>query len=143
MKTVVSEAEVNRVATDAITLALQKLPYNGQDEQDRTLAEHFLLKELNSKVGARLRKLDDKAKTAYENGDTAPVVTENYRMEITESDARMLFDLDMFIDMIVKAYPKVLAHHLREMAVGAKKASKPPKSINIEYIGDVVKKELP
>ena len=143
MRTVVSENEVNRVAGDAITLSLQKLPYDGQDEADRDMAEHFLLKGLDSKVGSRLRKLDDAAKDTFKDGATAPVLTKNYRREITPGSPRQLFDVDEFIRLICEKYPELLPHNLRELVAKAKKPSAAPLSITIEYIGDVTRPELP
>lgn len=143
MKTVMSENEVNRVAADAVTLALQKLPYDGQNELDQQLAEHFLLKGIASKVNSRLKKLDDAVKDAYKDGTTAPVLSKNYRREVTSGTPRMLFDPDEFIRLICKKYPEILPHNLRELLPDAKTESAAPLSISIEYIGDVARKELP
>lgn len=145
MKTVLSETEVNRVAPDAITLGLQKLPYDGQDELDRTFAEHFFLKALASKVNSRLKKLDDAAKDEFKSKPDTDAVTlsKNYRREISEGNPRELFDLETFIKSICEAYPDVMAHRLRELASHAKKSSAAPISITVEYIGDLARKELP
>lgn len=143
MKTTISENEANRVAGDAITLALQKLPYDGQDELDRDMAEHFLLKGLASKVNSRLTKLDDKAKSAFKDGATAPVLSKNYRREVTSGTSRNLFDVDEFISLICEKYPELLPHNLRELSTKAKKLSAAPLSVTIEYIGDIARPELP
>ena len=136
MKVVVSENEVNRVPVDAVSLALQKLPYDGQDEQDQMLAKIFLYKMIGRQVNGPLDKLEDKLKKAYRAGDTKPIVSKNYRAECKEGTARMLFDFDLFARLITEKYPDVEAFVLREIYGKAKSASTAPVSIEIEYIGD-------
>lgn len=138
MKVVVSEVEVNRVPVDAVSLALQKLPYDGQDEQDTKLARLFLYKNIAKQVNGPLDKIEDKIKTEYRDDRTANrvILSKNYRLECKEGNAREIFDFEAFAKLIVGAYPEVETFKLREMFSKAKKFTTAPVSIEIEYIGD-------
>lgn len=140
MKTVVTEAEANRVAIDAVSLALQKLPYDAQDEDDRALAEHFLLKGIAKIVNSRLTKIEDKVK-AVAKADEKPngvTLSDNYRREWSKGEGRNLFSLDDFLTKLAEKYgqPK---HVLKELSLTCYAPSAPPISIEVEYIGDVAR----
>lgn len=138
MRTKLSENEVNRIPIDAVTHALSKMPYDGQSEEDKTYAEHFLLRALSSHISARVKKLDDALKDAAKNSDAGIVqLSKNFRREVTFGTPRSQFDLESFIDKIVAAYPDIPKHKLREFAGDSKKLTAAPNLITIEYIGDV------
>lgn len=141
MKTTLSENEVNRVPVDALALALMKLPYDGQDETDKRMAEHFLLKNVGTKLNSRLTKLNDGIKAEFpEDQETFVKMSKNYRLEAKKGEGRENFDPDQFIEMICKAYPAVSKPNLVAMKAKAKKLTARPVSIEIEYIGDVPRK---
>jgi hypothetical protein len=136
MKVVVTENEVNRVPVDAVSLSLQKLPYDGQDEQDQMLAKIFLYKKIGKQVNGPLDKLEDKIKKAYRDGGKKVILSKNYRLECIEGSPRQLFDFDTFAKLITEKYPEVETFVLRELYGKAKALSTAPVSIEIEYIGD-------
>lgn len=143
MRTTVSENEVNRVAADALRHALSKLPYNAQNELDQTLAEHFMLKQFSSLVRSRLEKMDAAVKDSLPDksgahAPIAPVLSQNWRREVSIGAPRQLFDLDTLLDNVAKKYD-IPKHELRTMADASKKLGAAPVSITIEYIGDVMK----
>lgn len=141
MKTTMSETEVNRVPLDAVNLSLPKLPYDGQDEKDRTMAEHFLLKGIAGKVNGRLKKLDDAVKDIFPEDQASYVaMTKNWRLEATKGTPREQFDLDGFLELLVTTYPNLMKHKLKELSGSCKKHTAPPVSIVVEYIGDVPRK---
>ena len=138
MKSTMSESEVARVPLDAVNLSLQKLPYDGQDDADRELAEHFLLKGIASKINGRLKKLDDGVKDVFPDGQEQFVkMTKNWRREATKGTPRENFDLDTFLDELVLSYPSLMKHKLKEIAAKCKKPQAAPTTIVIEYIGDL------
>lgn len=144
MKTKMSENEVNRVPVDALALALMKLPYNGQDDNDKRLAEHFLFKHVGTKLNSRLNKLNDGVKALFpDDQEMFVIMSENYRLEAKKGEARENFDPDRFIEMVCAKYPAVSKPELVAMKAKAKKATARPVTIDIEYIGDVVKAKKP
>jgi len=143
MKTLMSESEVNRVPIDAVNVALPKLPFNAQSDDDAKAARHFLLKGIAKQVNGPLDKIEENIKKAYRVGQRPSVVlTENYRIECSSGEGRELFDLEGFISKVLAEYPTVMAHKLREYATTSKKLSTAPVSISIEYIGDVPKEKV-
>lgn len=138
MKTFMTQQEVERAITDAIPLALNKLPRNQQEDLDSELAEHMLLRGVNKAAESRLRKIEDRLKKTYHEGQK-PELTTNYRREITKGEPREIFDLETFITKIMEKYPTVMGHELRTMAVHSKVKTAAPTSFSIEYIGDLAR----
>lgn len=138
MKTLLSENDVNRVVSDAISLSLLKLPYDGQDRTDKMLAEHFLLRGLSSQVTSRLKKLDDPAKENFRDDPEKHgiLLSKNYRREMVTGTARENFDLDGFLEAASKQFD-IPKHKLKELAATTKKLAAAPVMITIEYVGDV------
>jgi hypothetical protein len=141
MKTTMSENEANRVAVDTVSLALQKLPYNAQDEADKEAAVHFLYKGIAKIVNSRLTKIEDKIKDAFKKLDVENqvVLTQHYRIEAVRGSSRTMFDLDTFATMLSEKYPTVPKHVIIEIASKATKMSSPSTSIDVEYVGDVAR----
>jgi len=140
MKTTVSENEANRAITDAIPLALLKVPRNSQDELDMELSEHFIVKGIVKSGESRLRKIEDRLKERFDPDQQNKVeLSTNYRRELERKEPRMTFDQDLFITKILAKYPNVLAHELRMMAADSKTPTAAPVSITLEYIGDITR----
>ncbi len=141
MKTTMSENEANRVAVDAVSLALQKLPYNAQNEADKEAAVHFLYKGIAKVVNSRLTKIEDKIKDAFKKLDEESQVTltEHYRIEATRGSSRTMFDLDTFATALSEKYPTIPKHVIIEIAAKSTKMSAPSTSIDVEYVGDVAR----
>jgi hypothetical protein len=133
-----TDQEVNKIIADVLPTTLAKLPYNAQDQVDSRLAKHFMYKGIASDINSQLKKFEDKIKEGIKAGNTELVErSENYLRKAELGTPRNQFDLDMFLDEIVKLYPDVLKHKLKELALTCTSQTAAPISIKVEYIGDV------
>lgn len=137
----IPETQVVRIASDVVSEAFTKLPFDAQSSEDKDLAEHYLLKQLNSQVGPRLDKVEKKLKEKIKAGQASGEATsKNYKRTVEFGTPRRSFDKDAYIALVAEklAVPK---HKLVELAQneGCFKESATPISLNLEYIGDIPK----
>lgn len=140
MKSKPTSSEVDKLFSDAVANVRSQLPYNGQNEHDKSFAEYFLAKRFVKLLASIVAKQEKTIKEGIKKMDAVPKPSENYNVTIDYGTPRETFDKDAFITAVVEKF-KLPKHQLVELATQSTKTSATPISLDVEYIGDVAKAE--